>query len=369
MRRALALVPLAGAVALGLACAGGAAPDAPDAPDAATVDPGVVLLGVTGVDPERSHVKGLGYITPDGEWVVPPVFRGPERIDGPTAAGVSGGECVLLDRRSGALQRTSLGQAKSCVLLADERVAMVVGKELVVVDGSGTELARLPHGGRDLVVADGDGPTVHCEKARKCGYLGADGAWVVPPTASDIRRFASGRGAIRDGDGGTWRIVDGSGAEIKGGFAWLSGFSDGAAVERADPVCAGDDPDCQDPSWHVHLIDASGQRTADLGRRTGPEAPVFSGGFVVLTAADDADGYEVIDDVGRVLRRVDKAEGWLFSEGLAAVPVDGGWAYVDSTGKTVHAGPYALGGRFQKGFAKVGPDTWLGRDGKEIRAK
>jgi len=45
--------------------------------------------------------------------------------------------------------------------------------------------------------------------------------------------------------------------------------------------------------------------------------------------------------------------GLFFSDGLAAVPVEGGWAYVDRSGAVVLPGPYAIARPFRRGLAVV----------------
>jgi hypothetical protein len=83
-----------------------------------------------------------------------------------------------------------------------------------------------------------------------------------------------------------------------------------------------------------------------------------------------ADGSaEIMDTTGRVLLTLPPGypEGWVYAEGLAAVGGEGQWRYVDQNGAVVLPGPYPLGGKFQRGLARVASDTWIRKDGSEIR--
>lgn len=96
----------------------------------------------------------------------------------------------------------------------------------------------------------------------------------------------------------------------------------------------------------------------------------------------DGDGYWLIDTSGtrlggpwaaweRDAMRWDPEVypgGLFFSEGYAAVPVEGGWSYVDTSGKVVLAGPYDAAFPFRLGMGKVivGDDVrYLRADGSE----
>lgn len=64
--------------------------------------------------------------------------------------------------------------------------------------------------------------------------------------------------------------------------------------------------------------------------------------------------------------------GLFFSEGLAAVPVEGGWAYVDTDGKLVLPGPYEVARPFRLGVATVAQAGRIGhinRDGASLFAR
>lgn len=63
------------------------------------------------------------------------------------------------------------------------------------------------------------------------------------------------------------------------------------------------------------------------------------------------------------------AMGLFFSDGLAAVPVEGGWGYVDRTGRLVHPGPYNIARPFRHGIALVtqGDDVrFIRKDGSRM---
>jgi hypothetical protein len=56
-----------------------------------------------------------------------------------------------------------------------------------------------------------------------------------------------------------------------------------------------------------------------------------------------------------------------FSDGLAAVPVAGGWGYVDREGTLVLPGPYEVARPFRVGLAAVkqgGTVQYIRKDGK-----
>lgn len=166
---------------------------------------------------------------------------------------------------------------------------------------------------------------------RVVGLDGAVRGTVDPSVVTEIeRRCTDQRGCayrFHEGRAPVWVTVPGKGY----GTAWLG--TDGklaiapvpcAADTLSGPFHDGRAFQCEGEAFW--LVDRDGKRLA------GPY-PAWE-----RAEAWDADEYPA---------------GLFFAEGLAAVPVDGGWGYVDRDGKLVLPGPYAFARPFRLGFAKV----------------
>ena len=81
----------------------------------------------------------------------------------------------------------------------------------------------------------------------------------------------------------------------------------------------------------------------------------------------DLNKYSIFDRTGKQIRTYDRVEG--FSDGLAAVVLDGKWGYIDKNGQEVVSLKYDEAGYFDNGFAQVqmnGKWGYIDQAGKEI---
>jgi hypothetical protein len=359
-----------------LACGGVGGADGPAADGGGVaVEPTAALLQVSAKFPDDPVSQGEGYMDATGRLVVPPPARGPERVEAPAFVVHASGGCAWIDRSGGRVERRPLGPGKACHDLGGDRALVVTDDALVVHDRSGAEVARLarPKGSSaPTPPRDGDGPIAWCEGRQACGYLDAGLTWIGSARYAQAEPFSGGRGVVVGRDGKR-SLIDAGGA-VYGSFELLFGFGDGVALALDGGEPSPDTESGEPYTYQASLVDGEGRRVAELGLRQlrsgRPEASLRpSDGKLLLPPRPDTDAVELVDTTGRVLHTLPAAptEGWTFSDGLAAARVDGGWRYVDATGKVVLPGPYPLGGAFQGGFARVARDRWIRKDGSEIR--
>lgn len=272
-------------------------------------------------------------------------------------------------------------------------------------------------------------------ETRKHGFIDPTGEWVIPPTLRFARAFSDGRAAAKDPETRRWGYLDAKGKwAIAPQYRRANPFSEGRAfVELPGKRAAVIDPsgktiyavpadaDIGDPPRYreglipielpetVRFVDRDG-KTAFEGpwrfsrgffeglapvRHAGGWSYVDRTGAVVLDGyrfawgfseglaavqLDGADKYAYIDRTGKVVipPRFDGA--YAFSEGRAAVEIDGALGYIDRTGKLVveprYVSPQSSAVRFRRGRAMVGVKDDKGRllrgyidpDGKVVRA-
>lgn len=225
-----------------------------------------------------------------------------------------------------------------------------VGGPIVSVDGSVTE-PDTPHAGppsEGLYVAGRPRPEAPSRMITEVRTL--DGS--VQGTVAGQVVWKGDACAGPRGDGGCQYLFHQQRAAIRllgpGGRSLQTAYlAPDATVVIGPDDCAGSAPSGpfhDDRAFHCvgseyWLIDRAGERIAGPWKDWGADA-------------EDRNSYPY---------------GLYFSEGLAAVPVEGGWAYVDTAGEVVLPGPYRLARPFRLGIAAVmqGDDVvYIDRTGK-----
>ena len=247
--------------------------------------------------------------------------------------------------------------------------------------------------------------------AARCGWIGTDGQWISGSEWTNPSPFIAGGARAAGKDGFRWIAPTGETLLRPEGLSWSGPPGSGVAmigregndgvklaVLRADgseaPAPAGipvevDGRGCTDPTAECRYAFREGLAavwtyqggswgTAYLGEdgafaipaepcgSTVPSGPFHEGRAVRCVA----DGYVVIDRTGKRIAgpfptwTADPSDtspdtyptGLFFSDGLAAVPVAGGWGYVDVDGAMILPGPFEVALPFQHGFAAVRKD-------------
>ncbi len=192
------------------------------------------------------------------------------------------------------------------------------------------------------------------EADERCGVLGADGQWLVPPRYDAVATYADGRAAYREGDPEHGRLgfLDRAGrVAVEPTYygpveSWEVGFSDGLALVALD-----------EDREHLAFIDTTGAFAFVL-----PDGVVFVDEFHEGLAAawegawpDSRVGY--LDRHGRWAIEPWYGAGGPFLEGLAAVTdaYTRQFAYVDVRGDPVLTLPagFVEGGSFSEGRAAI----------------
>jgi hypothetical protein len=144
---------------------------------------------------------------------------------------------------------------------------------------------------------------VEAKKSGLQGYMTADGTWQIEPHFKRAGPYCSDRAAVQRVDG-LWVYLDREGQEVSSPWDAAEAFTEGRGLVTS-----------------------------------------YKGGDKFLH------GY--IDTAGKVVIPVQFAGARLFSEGLAAVMVDGKWGYIDRNGKMAIAPRFAEAEAFRSGRAVV----------------
>ncbi|MCL2857089.1 MAG: WG repeat-containing protein [Oscillospiraceae bacterium] len=155
----------------------------------------------------------------------------------------------------------------------------------------------------------------------KSGFVNSSGEIVIPLEYDDALCFSEGLAAVQIGD--RWGFIDKTGeVVIPFEFSRVAPFREGLAkVEREDGM------------WS--FINRGGNEVIPLG-----SYPQRDGSWMPHV--------------------------WGFHEGLAAVRRDSGWGYIDREGNVVIPFHFQRGAPFSDGFAWVGSDVMIDRDGNQI---
>jgi hypothetical protein len=175
------------------------------------------------------------------------------------------------------------------------------------------------------------------------GLIGVDGTLLIPPSLLGLDDFYEGYAQAKSLNGfygfvdllGVWRI--------KPDYDGVGNFSEGLAYAFYEDYIP----------WEEYIY-PSGAVAFDLdGRDLYPLYPYkFSEGLLVCADLDDAAVFLASD--GEVYLEAGAwTEALPFSEGLAAVKGDSGWAYIDDAGQMAIEGPYRQASSFSQGLAAV----------------
>ncbi len=158
---------------------------------------------------------------------------------------------------------------------------------------------------------------------------------------------------------GTWSLLDGNGAELISGMDYL--YLTGRKAD-SDSVIARKDGLFQFYGLDGKAMDEN--RWADIWPS--------SGGLAMVKSSEGRYGYIGIDDCHVVIEPV-YAEAQPFSEGLAAVKVNGKWGFIDAAGAMVIEPAYVEAASFTNGYCAVTSDElgshYIGKDGKLLYYK
>lgn len=184
---------------------------------------------------------------------------------------------------------------------------------------------------------------LRASKGAKWGFIDEAGQWVIQPKFTMAQDFE--KDVARVVVDRSWGLIDKNGQYIaKPQYRLISKFNDGMACVR---IGDGDDS-------RMGYIDQSGKLVIE------PKyvlAEPFSEGLAyVLEAGEDWTKFEssYVDTMGRTIgKKMGIRRGQPFSEGLAAVVVNGKGGYIDTTGKLAIQAKYDFTYPFRQGLAKV----------------
>lgn len=174
---------------------------------------------------------------------------------------------------------------------------------------------------------------------RLWGFMDRSGSFVIPPAFEDVRGFSCGLSAAKRN--GRWGFVDKSGRfAIEPQYALIDSFSgDGLACVSQD-------------ARTVEYINVRGETV--IGGGYAIANPFWKSRFSEGLAAVFIDGKcGAIDTKGLLVIPPIYEEIGLFSEGLAAVKINQLWGYVDRSGHVRIPAVYRYAAPFSGGLAKV----------------
>jgi len=186
-----------------------------------------------------------------------------------------------------------------------------------------------------------DGPYIYTNY----GFIDRSGKIVVAPTFDEVLPFVEGLSAVRQND--KWGFVDKSGKfVIEPKFYSAHSFNDGFApvqVQKYEETKSFDEP-----IWT--FIDKEGKRI--LGDKGFMVASSFSEGLAAVCPLG-SNRYGYIDKTGKVVIEPQFESAGDFSEGLAAVSMNGKFGYIDVNGQFVIQPQYLDAEKFYGGVASV----------------
>ncbi|SHN67870.1 WG repeat-containing protein [Bradyrhizobium erythrophlei] len=190
-----------------------------------------------------------------------------------------------------------------------------------------------------------------CDDQRKCQMFAMDGRPIGEPGDRVVPRTATANGvvAVEKKQSGLQGYMSVDGAwKVEPQFKQAGPYCENrAAVQRVDSLWVYLDPKGEEVG---SPRDAAEAFTEGLGLVTS-----YKGGH------DFRHGY--VDTSGKVVIPVTFAGARLFSEGLAAVLVDGKWGYIDRDGKMIIPPRFAEADTFHNGRAVVSISASWGKSG------
>lgn len=168
------------------------------------------------------------------------------------------------------------------------------------------------------------------------GYIDQTGKSVIEPHFLEARRFSEEVAPVRSEEG--WLFIDKAGTKLEGlsGFEDATSFNEGLAAVMV--------------SGKRRFITHDGKKQFD---REFVHATDFSQGLAAVQEEENAK-FGFIDRTGRDVVKPAFEDAKAFSEGLAAVCLDGRWGYIDTSGQLHIANHYPLfAHEFREGLAVV----------------
>jgi hypothetical protein len=205
--------------------------------------------------------------------------------------------------------RDSLGS-----LTGDEQTCYIDSSGQVVVQPEVTALWTPPDEDSDLGFFCG---RALFQQNFRWGYLDRQGKVAIPARFKKARRFSEGLAVVRD-------------ADENGNEFWCYVDTNGTHIEEIDvePACT-----AKGVLWPLYAL---GDFHDGMAGTCASGARKF--GFVGLDGKTVLDGCDQVKD---------------FSEGLAAVRVDGKWGFIDRTGKMTIPAQFGIAEPFSEGLAAV----------------
>ncbi len=192
------------------------------------------------------------------------------------------------------------------------------------------------------------------------GYVDSSGNWVIPPQYIIAHDFSDGLAFVMNEDRNSGYIDSQTGRMIIDEVylyheADKSYFSDGTALVFDIARGMGD-------AAKKVLIDQTGQILRLLDFPHFIDRPFAEGMAVVGKWGEGANEafYGYIDRTGEIIIPVQFQGASSFSEGLAAVRVDGLWGYIDQTGQMIIEPQFSVALPFSEGLAPVSLDSLYG---------
>jgi len=266
--------------------------------------------------------RGSGYIDPSGRYLI-----GPQNEWGqgrPFHEGITG---VLMWGRNG---------TSNSVALIDQRGQVVLSSPML---REGDYFS--------------DGLMTMAERG-KWGFVDKRFQWAIAPQYSNARAFSEGRAAVQIGS--MWGFIDKTGKTVvPATYDWTWNFADGLALVRIRVAARGNERPASDCQCVLGFVDDAGQ---EVIRPRYSQATSFSQDRAIARAPGESQ--VIIDKTGNVIQLVQGDAANAFSEGLAAVHVDGLWGYVDRFGLWIIPPQFTNADDFRHGLARV---AWAGGHG------
>lgn len=240
---------------------------------------------------------------------------------------------------------------------------------------------------QEIKIAGKTYTTTSSHPSYKWGFIDKTGKMVVQPQYGLAGDFSEGLAAVSSND--KWGFIDKTGRVVIGfNFDYASEFSDGLSavmlgnkfgyIDRTGKtVIKPKYTYYSDFSEGLARVRVGGKTIAPLGMSSGVFGKIRyidRTGHTVIKLADDVDGagefseglasFEVqkqdgylycgyIDQTGRVVIEPQFGRCEDFTEGLAAILLNGKWHYIDKTGNKVFDAPFFLVQEFRNGLAWV----------------
>ncbi|MBE9039892.1 WG repeat-containing protein [Oscillatoriales cyanobacterium LEGE 11467] len=185
------------------------------------------------------------------------------------------------------------------------------------------------------------------------GYLDTNGNDVIPPQFEEAKSFSQGLAAVKDG--GKWGYLDTQGNwAIAPQFEAAGDFSEEGAIVT---LPSGKGIIARDGTLQVQITRADVQALLPTSVTVGNvQISPFADGLARVTVELEggrSDRIGFIDGAGNWAISLQEHPILDFSEGLAAIEIDGKYGYVDKTGQIAIAPQFKKAQPFSEGLAAV----------------